>query len=237
MNITSAAFGRFTTCPYLYKLHDVEGIPITPTTKQLVGRIVRNIISVALTDGVKPKDLPKLTAKEAGVQFAQDIAYTDEEVKKGQRNAQEKTAATAGKLLQVWSSAVAPRIAPEVKVNVPFSTEVGPHTLTGVIEIMEEGIRATRVRSRRPADGEAADDLGLILQAWVSPAVTVDYLINSDPLGVARQTVEVGTNLRYMVKERVNAMAEAVDAGVFTPTDPGGWKCKNCPLRKVCLYV
>ena len=237
MTLTVSQFLHFTRCPALYELADIQGVPMPPTTRQVVSRSVRAVVlqecqaridTGSISDA---KEARQRVERAVQAQMAQDIAYTPEEAARGQRTAFEKAFRSAFALVSLWRTVVAPRIQP-----VAVSTEFHESHLTGQFEIVEiPNVRLTRVRSRRPAANEAQHDITVAIHAAASgKSVVVDYLIEADPLVVDRQIVEYDEAKVVALRERVNLMARCVD---FPPTDPAYWRCQSCSLRACCRYV
>jgi PD-(D/E)XK nuclease superfamily len=239
MTFTVAQFLRFTRCPALYDLADVQGVPMPPTTRQVVSRAVRAVVlqecQAKIDTGAisEVKEARQRVERAVQAEMAQDIAYTREEAARGQRTAFERALRSAAALVNLWRAAVSPRIQP-VWVSVWFG-----NPLSGALEIVEQSnVRLTRVRSRRPAADEAQHDVAVAIHmaAYVQPVI-VDYLIEADPLVVDRQTVEYDEAKVVALRERVRQMVACVEAGVFPPTDPAYWRCQSCSLRMCCRYV
>ena len=237
MTFTVAQFLHFTRCPALYDLADVQGIPMPPTTRQVVSRAVRAVVLQECQTKINcgaihdAKQGRQLVEQSVQAQMAQDIAYTREEAARGQRTAFERAFRSSSALVNLWRAAVAPRIQPAV-----VSSLFDWASLSGVFEVVEFGnVRLTRVRSRRPAADEAQNDITVAVHMAASgETVIVDYLIEADPLVVDRQTVEYDESRGVALRERVNLMARCVD---FPPTDPAYWRCQSCSLRACCRYV
>jgi CRISPR/Cas system-associated exonuclease Cas4 (RecB family) len=242
MTFTVGEFSHFTRCPELYELHDIQGVPMPPTTNMVVGRVVRLAVRAELlrklTQGtiLDAIDARQSVERIAVAEMSQDVAYTAEESAQGQRNIYEMVLRRSLRLIGVWRAAVAPRVTP-IAIDREFSVTVGAHTITGNIEIEEVScIRITRVRQRRPPEDEAQHDLVLHLQSCGKPAI-VDYLIDAEPYGVARQAVDVDDVKQAAIRERVDMMARCRVAGLYPPTDSKYWRCQNCSLRSCCRYV
>ena len=256
MIFPAPAFARFVRCPVIYDLHDLQGVPMPPTTRQVLSRIVRGEVKRELQSKLATQAIPDARGARLSVeqlsqeQFAQDIAYTPDEAARGQRTAFERTLTRAWALVGLWRAAVAPRIEP-IATDAAYEFKAREHSITGYFEcVTQDGnrltARSTRVRSRRPAKDETAQNQVLFLPGKASPDargaclswdVTVDYLIDSDPLSVETQSVERSESIRVALQERVLNAARAVEAGVFTPTDPQNWKCLSCSLRECCRFV
>ena len=240
MTFTVSQFLRFTRCPALYDLADVQGIPMPPTTRQVVSRAVRAVVLQECQTKINcgaihdAKQGRQLVEQSVQAQMAQDIAYTREEAARGQRTAFERAFRSSSALVNLWRAAVAPRIQPAV-----VSSLFDWASLSGVFEVVEFGnVRLTRVRSRRPSADEAQYDITVAVHMAASgKTVIVDYLIESDPLVVDRQTVEYDEAKVVALRERVRQMVACVEAGVFPPTDPAYWRCQSCSLRACCRYV
>jgi hypothetical protein len=236
MTFTVSQFLHFTRCPALYELADIQGVPMPPTTRQVVSRAVRAVVLQECQTKIDTGSISDIKEGRQRVdravqaEMAQDIAYTQEEAESGQRTAFEKAFRSAYALVNLWRVAVAPRIQP-VAVSVWFGKP-----LRGEFEITEQSnVRLTRVRSRRPAPNEALHDITVAVHMAASgKTVIVDYLIEADPLVVDRQTVEYDESRVVALRERVNLMARCVD---FPPTDPAYWRCQSCSLRACCRYV
>ncbi len=244
MNCTVAELLHFSRCPALYELHHLQGVPMPPTTRQIVSRAVRALVLEELQAKIdtgailEAQEARQRVWKTVDAQITQDIAYTPQEAARGQRTAYEKAARDAGALLQLWRAVVARLIHP-ARLQEPFSEYIRGHCLSGQFEIVENAqIRTIRVRQQRPANGEAQYDMGAVVQAVISAKpVVVDYLIDSDPMVVDRQIVEFDGGKWAAIQERVCVMARCIEAGRLPPADPAYWRCQNCSLRSCCRYV
>lgn len=242
MTFTLADFTNFTRCPALYELTHIHDVPMPPTTRQVLSRVVRDVVLQQLQHKVDKGVIPdhievrKLVTASTDVHMGQDIAYTADEAARGQRTAWEKVFTRSMALVQMWRSAVAPRIEPAA-VLLPFVRQFGDVRVAGNVEIDEpNNIRVVRVRQRRPAADAAMHDLPLLLQAG-GRTVIIDYLIDAEPLVVDRQVVEHDEAKALAVSERVRQMARACEAKLFVPADPAYWRCQSCGVRVCCRYV
>jgi hypothetical protein len=167
------------------------------------------------------------------------VALTEAESARGWKTTSDRVEYSVTRLFHLWNSVVKPRIKP-THLGRKFELGIAGATITGTIEIQEAGgIRATKIRTKRPTENEAERDTGLILQCIAAQAetVTVDYLIESEKLAVDRQTFSLADHHVESTRERVKAAVGAIEAGVFLPAEADSWKCLSCPLRMVCRFV
>jgi len=240
MILTTAALARFSQCGHKYSLVDVQSVDIPATTRQAVSRSVRAAVQQDLRQNtpqssrIEPGSIAAIVAGEMA-----KVALTPTEASRGMKTATDRVAYSATRLFGLWRAVVKPRIH-HTHLNRPFELGIGGATITGTIEIQEAGgVRATKVRTRRPEKGEAERDVGLILQAIAAGAerVTVDYLGEADTLAVDRQEFTLAASQVEMARERVKAAVASIDAGIFLPADASDWRCTSCPLHAVCRYV
>jgi hypothetical protein len=241
----ASALSRFFRCGHFYKLVTVENVPSYPTTRQLLGRIVRDGVqrdlSVRRERGeLLPTDEAR-TALHADAQrhFGQVIAWTDAQVKQGQRTAFEATFAAALRLYMPWRAIIARDIEP-TGVAQEFTLAVGDDSVVGSVEIVERNaVRGTRVRSRAPEAHEPGRDFGMLIEAVAleKSVIHLDYLIDSKPIVVLKQACEVTPEMQAATIERLRAAIHAVRAGQFLPAELSVWHCQSCQLRPACAYV
>lgn len=250
MTITAPALARFYRCGELYRLA-AEGVPLPPTTRQAGARAVRQAIQADLQAKIDTGALLAAPDARRGLETAVrahlggDVYLTDSEAALGNRRIFETVMLSAQRVYLMWRAVAAPKIQPAA-LSRPFELVVGEHSVTGTIEIEEPtGIRATKVRSRRPEEGEASRDLSLAIQALaleqmdgMPPSLaTVDYLIDTKELAYVRQTVEFDGGMLAACQARVKAGLDAAQNAQFLPTDPANWWCRACQLRACCRFV
>lgn len=250
MTITASALARFYRCGELYRLAS-EGVPLPPTTRQCVSRAVRRAIQADLQSKMDTGALLATPDARRGLEsavrahLAGDVYLTDAEAAAGNRRIFETVMLSAQRVYLMHRAVVAPKIQPAA-LSRPFELVIGEHSVTGIIEIEEPtGTRATKVRARRPEEGEASRDLSLAIQALALEQMdgtppseaTVDYLIEAKELAYVRQTVEFEGGMLAAAESRVKAALQAIEQGAFVPVDSQAWYCRSCQLRPVCRYV
>ena len=245
MTLTAQSLAQYFRCGHFFKLTQIEQVPNPPPTWQLVSRIVRDAIQADLAEKLASGALLATTDARQGLEaiarrhFQGDIAWTESEASQGQRRTFEAVMLAAPRMYLMWRAVVAPKI-DVTGLGIPFELSVGPHVITGIIEIQEpSGLRMTKVRRRSPAAGEASTDLTIAIQALATGAdhATVDHLVNTDKMVYVRQEVEIDGALISATEERIKSTLAALEEGVYLPADSGAWWCRACPLRPVCRYV
>ena len=217
MTLTTGQLAIFSQCGHKFKLTS-EGVPLPPSTRQAVSRSVRQAIQFELCGGAIQAEggagrqstptppqshHPSLDSIVAG-EMAQ-VAITPAEASRGLKTTTDRVLHSTARLFHLWRAVVRPRIF-HTHLHRPFELGIGGAIVAGHIEIQAAGgIRATKIRTRRPDAGEAERDLGLILQAIAADAenVTVDYLIEGDKLSVDRQEFTLSGNQVELARERV----------------------------------
>lgn len=243
--IPADAFSTFQQCGHKYRLTQIDGVPYFPTTRMLVSRIVRAAIAAELRSGEIEESVDQRRQRTRQMveslcqqHFTSEVSLTDAEVQRGQRSVFEGMLKKSLELFCLWRAVVRARIQ-HTHLDRPYELAIGGATITGRIEIQEsEQIRATKVRARRPAEGET--DFRLVFAAIAAgvAGAEVTYLIDGGKdLAVDRQYLQVTEALVEAVKMRVNALSVAVSAEVFLPAEPSNWRCRSCQLRPVCHYV
>ena len=239
ITLSTGQFATFSQCGHKYLLAS-QGVEIPATTRQAVSRAVRAAIQQDLRQNAPSR--PQETAGWVGGLAQGEMArvtLTPQEASRGMKTTTDRVAYSATRLYGLWRACVKPRII-ATHLSRPFELGIGGATITGAIEIQEAGgVRATKVRTRRPEKGESERDVGLILQAIAAGAerVTVDYLVEADTLAVDRQEFTLAASQVEMARERVKAAVASIGAGIFLPSDASDWRCVSCPLHAVCLYV
>jgi hypothetical protein len=250
MTLTTGELSRFSQCGHKYLLAS-QGVPLPPSTRQAVSRAARKAIQLDLCGGtiqaersadqstpVPPQSRSGALEPVVAEEMAQ-VALTPAEASRGLKTTSDRVLYSVTRLFNLWRAVVKPRIT-HTHLNRGFELGIGGATITGHIEIQEAGgIRATKVRTRRPEAGEAERDIGLILQCIAAGAqtVTVDYLIEAATLSVDRQVFALSDVQVAMARERVACAVQAIKAQTFLPADLSDWRCVACPLRAVCRYV
>jgi hypothetical protein len=247
VTISVQALSRYTRCGHLYKLQDLESVPNWPTTRQIISRSVHGAIEADLRHSIATGEALPVDDARRGLDsilqghLAGDHALSDAECSLGNRRIYETMLAECERAYFAWRSVVAPKCV-AVDVGREFSYLIGNAEVTGRIEILERGrIRATKIRSRRPDEGEASRDLSfavaVLAMRGAAPKVTVDYLVTSKEMAYVRQEVDFDAEMLEAAKERVRVALEAVTAGVYLPASPDDWRCRACGLRACCRYV
>lgn len=239
MTFTDAEFATFSQCGHRYKLTSIESVPHYPATRQLVSRIVRDAIQAELRAHHEPQQTRQLLERLTTTHLGSDVSLTELEASHGNRWVFEQTLKSATRLFGLWRAVVLPKVA-HTHLNRPYELSIGGATITGRIEIQEATqIRATRVRSKRPAAGEAALDYRLIFAAIAAgvEGVEVNFLIDTEKLAVDRQEFCLTEAQVESARLRVDAMRQSIESGCFLPSDSSSWKCLACQLRPVCKYV
>lgn len=245
MILTAGQLARFYRCGELYRMADVDRIPYPPGTSQIVSRVVRQ----AIQDDMRTKQVtgaimatPEARANLEGItrtHLTGETFLTEQQASTGNRRIYETVLLSAQRCYLMWRAVVSNRLTP-VSLNREFSLSVGAHEITGIVEMEDpNGIRATKVRTRRPEEGEASRDLSLAIQAMALSAshVIVDYLIEAKELLYVRQEFEVTPEASQAALDRVRAALEAIDLGCFVPAPAEAWWCRSCQLRPCCRYV
>jgi hypothetical protein len=239
MNTDIGAIRRFTRCPHLYFLHDVEKVPLVPNLKMVLGRVVKLCIDTMIMWRNQSilGDVFALARDVTEGVFQKDIAYTDAEAARGVRYHLTVIGQQAGALASLWRGAIQRQLHTPCEVNVPFERTIGHHVVSGFADIKElSQTRSTSVRSRRP-DDRAAPDPTLIIIADAGGRHQLDFLVSTNPPGVRRIVYEFTSEHWQQTIDRLDVMERAVERGVYAPTDPQNWKCAGCLLRSVCRYV
>ena len=253
MTFTAAQLRTFSVCGERYRLENIEGLPVYPTTRQIVSRIVRAGIQADLAAKLATGTLLSSQDAYGAIQAAarahisSEVALTPAQVSSGNSRVFQQVAYQATRLGMMHHSVVAPRIEPTHLSRV-VSCELGGHTLTAVVEIQEGSrtIRATKVRSRKPEDGESEGDIGLLIQALgldretghMPDSAIVTYLVDGGKeVGILKQEVEIDPNRVAALEHRVRQASAASESRVYSPADPQSWQCRSCAHRMYCLYV
>jgi len=243
--VTAQEIVSYLRCGEFHRLTAIEGVPTPPSTRQIVSRAVLAAIQAdlahkiahgcVLETAVARQNLERLV----GSHLAGECALSAEEAAMGNRRIFERVLLSAQRVYLLWRGTVASRIEP-MHLQRPFTLNFDASHVTGIIEIEEvRGFRATKVRSRRPEEGEASRDLALAIQSLAldgAPA-TVDYLIEAKELAYVRQVVEFDGGMLAAAQERVRIALQMAEAGVYLPAPADAWYCQKCSLRMCCCYV
>jgi hypothetical protein len=252
VTFTTAQFARFSQCGELYRLQDIERVPVLPTTRQVISRVVRDSIQAEVEQkaarGVllSPQDARQRVEALATFHMAAPVSLTPAGASQGQRRAYEGVFVEALRLVMAWRVVVGGRINPSAAAR-PFSLHIAAHDITGHIEIQEDtrAVHCTKVRTRQPSADEADHDLGLTLAALAvehldgrQPSeLVMDVLVAGEKVGYHRLVADAGRGRFVALEERIKMAAAALEARVFMPADAQDWRCRACQLRPICRYV
>lgn len=250
MTLTVQQILAYSRCGEYHRMTAIEGVPNPPSLRQVVSRAVRDAVQADLrrkldTGTVQPT--PEALQNLKGIvtyHLSGDLALNAEQAATGNRRIFEYVMISAQRMYLLWRGTVAARISP-LTLGQNFSLSVGIHEVTGRFEILEPaGIRATKVRSRSPEEGESHQDLALAIQALAlfhgeHPVMhaTVDYLIDTKQMAYVRQEVEFDGGTLEAAEQRLKALFRALEEGQYLPAPADAWWCRACYLRTCCRFV
>jgi RecB family exonuclease len=239
----------FAKCPVQYQYRYCEGIIAPPGIALLIGTGTHIAVAKDLTS---KRDTGKLLPDEAVADAARDginhawdkdgAALNESEQLLGEKRARGEAVDMAVRLAGVHHKDLAPKITP-TQIERPFVVELKgfPVDLGGTIDLQEPGgVRdlKTSAKATSQVDADSSLDLttyGLAAKALdgVAPtSLSLDVLVKTKtPYALTLPTVRGDAQYRSFLL-RVEAMADAVAKGAFSPCDPSCWWCS----RRFCGY-
>lgn len=240
----------FTNCGKQYEYRYVQGIKTPPGIALVTGTgthkaVEENLRAKIATGKLLDEDQVTDVARDAVVQLfegGEGVALTKEERAEGAGKVRAAVVDAAVALARLHHRELAPEIEP-VNVERQFLLELPgrPVNLAGTIDIEEaDGIRDTKTYAKRPSQDDVDRSIQLDLYGLAKRALdgtnprrlSLDVLVKAkEPVVKVYQTTRTDADYRRLLA-RVDAVAAAIEKGVFLPTVPDDWRCSE----KFCGY-
>lgn len=231
MEISYTRYRVYRECPWKYKLHFVDGRKIPLDPKSSFGLSLHRTLERWLRGG--ERDLDSLHACLRAEWLAQ--GYPDEA-------AESRWYAKAERVLSAFHDAEADRRARTVAVEKEFVWPLGPHTVRGMIDRVDQGPDGAyelidyKTGQGVPTAAEVAGDpqlrfyaLGAERGLRLKPAtLTVDCVTVGE-----RVSAPYDDSGAAALEADVRAAASGIEAGVFSPDTSF---CKRCAFRRDCAH-
>lgn len=248
---SQSKLGMFTRCGMQYKFRYIDGLRIPPGVALIVGTATHKAVEYDLTNKIQSGELLPLEAVQdlAALAFkanwnASEVKVDEDELAEAGSMAKVKGAASdkAVRLASLHHRKVAPSISP-VHIERYFRLELKgyPFDLDGFMDVQEpDAVRDTKTTGKSPSKDEADNSMQLTMYGLAfrslegrNPAkLILDYLVDKkEPQEVTQTSERSDEDYRRLVM-RAERAHEAIDKGVFIPTDPSNWVCS----AKWCGY-
>jgi hypothetical protein len=259
---SNSALACLERCGEQFRRRYIEKERVPPSPRMLRGTVVHRVASTSMLRKLEPKEIP--TVEEAkdlaathfeqewagGVSFDQEP--TQESVATAKAGAKDFAVDLSGFFVEELAPAINP-IAVERRITVkPKDSDLVIHGTIDLIAAGPDGevIRDTKTSEKSPAKDVADKSQQLTMYAVIRMAetgqlpagLTLDYLVRTParldrkhvPVHSTRDREDVGTMVH-----RINKAVEAVQKGVFMPTNPENWWCSRawCEYHPSCVYV
>lgn len=236
-------------CGMQYFKRYVEGLIVPPSISMIRGTgthaaVGKNLIhkrdTGALLDRAEVADAARDAVNaawgESGAYLTEEDRTVPEKLLRGQ------AVQTAISLAQCHHAELAPALQP-VHIERPFRLEHPDlaFDLQGTIDLQEPGtLRDLKTSSKSPAKGIADSSMQLTFYSMAINAldktpperICLDYAVSTKTPKIVTQETTRGPDDWRQLLDRANAMYDAIQKGVFLPTNPDNWVCSE----KYCGY-
>lgn len=235
-------------CGEAFRRRYIEGDKGPGSVATVIGSATHKSAEIDLTEKKESSELlpdeaiPDLAADAFTLLWdTEDIELTKEE-KHDKFGVRDRSKDMTIKLAQLHHADLAPEIQPEIiEERLEVKLPGFPLDLVGYPDVVEiDGtIRDLKTRARKPAQGDAAIDLGLsfynlaieIQDGRTAPELKLDVLTKTKTPKRFTDTVAPQANSSALI-QRIERAALTIESGAFMPADPGHWKCSE----KFCDY-
>lgn len=262
MEWNNSALSALERCGEAFRRRYIEKEIISPSPRMLRGTVVHAVATQGLLRKLHGEDLPSveeakdLAATEFDATWRGGVSLNQDEVMAGVRMVEAESKDFAVDLSAFHVERVAPAIQPvavERKIIVrPKDSDLVIHGTLDLVASTPQGeaIHDLKTSQKSPNKNAAETSQQLSMYAVLRFAevgtlperLTLDYLVRTparlERKHVALETTRTVEDVRAMVN-RLNKAVEAVQRGVFLPTNPENWWCSRqwCSYFETCPYV
>jgi len=254
-HLSATQMDTYCRCPEAYRRSYIEKEKIPPMVAALRGRGMHHGAKVnfrqKMASGV---DLPAADIIDAGIaQFETEckggLMLDYEEAKRGAPAVVSDAVASLRTILGFHAAQQAPHYQPIMVEHFVQLELSGPRDLVGVIDVATKSVVADFKNAKRSkSQGEVESSIQLTTYAAMYKAETGQL-----PQAVALDTIvtlKTETKRQVLIssrdeadllalRNRINAINHAIDAGSFPPAAPGSWNCSDrwCGYYRTCPFV
>lgn len=248
---------RYDACGEEFRRGEIEGEYAGPGTAAIRGIAFHEAAAENHRQKIETgRDLPKTNLIEitdtefAAKEQAEDVHFTEDELRIGKRPALLRARAEARAATEVYSDRVADQIQPKLVEEDMKSRITGTKViLKGRIDVVTQDHwiddLKTTTNGRRWTQKAADEDhqftvYGILLRAETGqwPRGYRLRVINADTRTEKTITTRRTRRDIEVFVARMNQMLESMRKGVYKPAEPGHWKCspKWCSFTRTCSY-
>lgn len=253
---------QYLRCGQQWKLQRVDGLNRGSTTAAIRGTAVHLTAAFnyehkrgRILGGRAATDLPLYQVVEFAAEavdggFRGAVALRPDEETVGVRNIRGRVLDEAVKMAREYHLVRAPHVRPtmvEERIRARVAPASFPHDLVGVIDVADDD-GPEEIKTGRPWRQEDVDrDQQLTMEALLFKArtralprrcsLTSVSLRAGYPVARTMTTTRTDQDVQVLLAHFREA-ERGIQAGVFTPTDPGNWWCSArwCEFWRVCPY-
>lgn len=254
--LSATQLDMYGKCPEMYRRRYVEGEKVPPGVAMLKGTGLHRGAERNFRQKIDSReDLPASDIIDAAVagfeaEQANGVLLAPDEAARGATVVLGEAKDAVVALAKAHAEMQAPEYQPVFVEQSIRLTLPGDRDLLGVIDLADDQRRVVDMKTagKRKSQGDADGSTQLTVYAALHQAATgtMPSLVRLDTLvskkkGIERQAVDShrGEPDFAALANRINAVAAAIDAGVFPPTTPGAWWCsaKWCGYHATCPYI
>lgn len=254
-HLSASAMDTYCRCPEAYRRSYIEKEKIPPMVAALRGRGMHHGAKVNFTQKMETHvDLPARDIIDAGIaQYETEVAggltLDYEEASRGAKVVVAESKDLLHHVLGFHAQEQAPHYQPILVEHFVRLELSGPRDLVGVIDVATTSVVADFKNAKRSkSQGDVESSIQLTTYAAMYKAETGEL-----PKAVALDTIvtlKKETRRQLLISDRneadllalrnrINAINHAIDAGSFPPAAPGSWNCSDrwCGYYRTCPFV
>lgn len=255
-HLSPTQIDTYCRCPEAYRRRYVEGEKIPPGIALLKGKGFHAGAETNMRQKIDShEDLPASDIVDASVasfeaEMQGGFALSTDEAFRGAKVVLGEAKDSLVSLAKAHAEQQAPEYQP-VMVEERVEIELTPErSLVGVIDLADDKGRVVDFKTAGKSKSQSEADASIQLTTYAAAyhvhqgeppsLVQLDVLV-SGKKGVKRQVLESRRGVADFtaLANRINAVAAAIDAGIFPPAPPGAWQCSPrwCGYWNSCAYI
>lgn len=255
--LSPTQINMFTRCGEQYRRRYIEGEKLPPGISLIRGSSVHKGAEHNFKQKMGTrKDLSKNDIVDISVASFEErvknegVMLNEIEKSRGKEIVIGEAKDTTVALSSLYAEVVAPKYQPkmveeETIIELPHST----HDLKGIIDLVDENdlIVDLKTGSRKKSQEEVDKDAQMTFYSMIHKAKTgkaekgivIEQLLDQKkPKNETILTTRNEADYKAMIN-RINAVAHAINSGIFPPAQPDSWSCsaKFCGWYHVCQFI
>jgi len=253
-HISPSQINMFGRCQMQYEYRYIEGIIRPPGRAAIRGRgthaaIEADLTSKLATGALLPDEaIPDLARDATNAAWNDGVLLTREERDVPEDALRGQTVDSAIALAGLHHEELAPMIEPvHIEREVRIAAPNYPFDLMGIIDIQEQTcLRDTKTTTKSPPQNAADVNVAMTLYSLAvkiidgkAPAtLRLDHLVDTKTPKVMSQFSTRGPAEWQALLRRIEHIARAIEAGIFTPCSPDAWCCSEawCGYWDMCPF-